>query len=195
MTHINLLPWREALKKERQQQFLTALGLAAALAAVGWGGVHVEFQRRVDYQEARNTFLQGEIEKVDKQIKEIENLEKKKKQLIARMESIQTLQQGRPQIVHVFDEFARTLPDGVFLTSVKQVDQALTVEGFGQSNSRISSYMRNLDASDWLADPKLNFIEAQKGAAEAVSNKTAKFLLNVNLSNPLKDVTTEGSTP
>lgn len=195
MTHINLLPWREALKKERQQHFLTALAFAAVLAAVGWGGVHMEFQRRVDYQEARNTFLQGEIEKVEKQIKEIENLEKKKKQLIARMESIQKLQQGRPQIVHVFDELARTLPDGVFLTSVKQTDQALTVEGFGQSNSRISSYMRNLEASDWLADPKLNFIEAQKGAAEAVSNKTAKFLLNVNLSNPLKDVTTEGSPP
>lgn len=195
MTHINLLPWRESLKKDRQQQFLTALGLAAVLAAVGWGGVHVEFQRRVDYQEARNTFLLGEIEKVEKQIKEIENLEKKKKQLIARMESIQKLQQGRPQIVHVFDEFARTLPDGVFLTSVKQTDQALTVEGFGQSNSRISSYMRNLEASDWLADPKLNFIEAQKGVAESVSNKTAKFLLNVNLSNPLKDVMTEGSPP
>lgn len=195
MTHINLLPWREALKKDRQNQFLTALGLAAALAALGWGGVHMEFQRRIDYQDARNNFLTGEIEKVDKQIKEIENLEKKKKQLIARMESIQKLQQGRPQIVHVFDELARTLPDGVFLMTVKQTDQSLTVEGFGQSNARISSYMRNLDASDWMADPKLSFIESQKGAAEPVSNKTAKFLLNVNLSNPLKIETGEGTTP
>jgi type IV pilus assembly protein PilN len=179
MTTINLLPWREQLRKERQQRFVAALGtgVVAALAIVAI--VHIQFMTMIDNQSTRNAFVQQQIERVEKQIKEIERIEAEKRRLLARMNVIQQLQQGRPQIVHVLDELVKTLPEGVYLTNIKQVGQGLDIQGFAQSNARISAYMRNLDASPWLANPKLSVIEAA-GTSE-VTSRNSKFTLNVTL--------------
>lgn len=191
MTSINLLPWREALKKQRKQQFLTSIGAAAGIAAAVVGGVHLKIADQMDYQNNRNAYLQQQIEAAERKIKEIDTLEKEKQRLLARMNVIQQLQQGRPQIVHVFDELVRTLPDGVYLTSIKQTGSALAVQGMAQSNARISAYMRNLDASEWFANPQLSVIEASQAATAAqtsVADRNSRFTLNVNLVNPNQPV-------
>jgi len=182
MTTINLLPWREALRKERQQRFMLALGAGVGVAVAALGLVHLQVANTIDYQNSRNQFMQAQIERVEKQIKEIEKLEAEKKRLLARMETIQKLQEGRPQIVHVFDELVTTLPDGVYITSIKQNASALDIQGFAQSNARISAYMRNLDASPWFANPKLSVIEAS-GTSD-VTSRNSKFTLNVSIVSP-----------
>ena len=184
MTSINLLPWREALKKQRKQQFMTSLGAAAGVAAVIVLGVHMRVAGQMDNQEARNGYLQQQIDRVERQIKEIDALEKEKQRLLARMNVIQELQQNRPQIVHVFDELVRTLPDGVYLTSIKQNGASLALQGQAQSNARISAYMRNLDASQWFSSPQLSVIEADKKAAETTGDRSSRFTLNISLVNP-----------
>lgn len=187
MTSINLLPWRENLKKQRKQQFLTSLGAAAGVAAAIVLGVHMNIASQMSYQEARNTYMQQQIERVERQIKEIDALEKEKQRLLARMNVIQELQLGRPQVVHVFDELVRTLPDGVYLTSIKQNGSGLSLQGQAQSNARISAYMRNLDASGWFANPQLSVIEASTGGeAQTVADRTSRFTLNISLVNPTK---------
>ncbi len=185
MTSINLLPWRETLRKERLQQFITSLGFAAGLAVAIVVAVHMQFSGMIRHQESRNGFLEQQVLRVEKQIKEIEAIEKEKKSLLARMNVIQQLQEGRPQIVHVFDELVRTLPEGVYLTKIKQGGDTVALEGIAQSNARVSTYMRNLDSSDWFTNPRLSVIEAAD-AKSKLSERSAKFSLNVGLSNPLK---------
>lgn len=186
MTTINLLPWREAVRKERQQRFIAALGVGVVAALAIIGIVHIQIMSMIEHQNTRNAFLQEQITRVEKQITEIEKIESEKRRLLARMNVIQQLQQGRPQIVHVFDELVKTLPEGVYITSIKQSGEALDIQGFAQSNARISAYMRSLDASDWLANPKLSVIEAA-GTAD-VTARNSKFTLNVALETPKDDV-------
>ncbi len=183
MTTINLLPWREALRKERQKNFLITLGASAGIMLAVVGAVHMQIGDMISYQNARNNFIETQITRVEKQIEEIDEIEKEKQRLLARMNVIQQLQQGRPQIVHVFDELVKTLPEGVYLTSVKQNADSLAVQGFAQSNARVSAYMRNLDNSAWFKDPKLSVIEAAK--SDRVGNRNSKFTLDVGLVNPL----------
>jgi type IV pilus assembly protein PilN len=115
----------------------------------------------VDAQQHRNEMLQAEIKQLDKQIEEINDLESAKQKFIARMEIIEKLQRSRPQIVHLFDEIVRTLPDGVYLTSVKQTDKArLKFEGVAQSSTRVSAFMRNIDGSEWLKNPELEVVQS-----------------------------------
>jgi len=185
MTTINLLPWRETLRKERQQHFFTALGVSAAVMALVIGAVHFEIAKMLDHQNLRNGFVEQQITRVSKLIKEIDSLEKEKQNLLSRMDVIQQLQQGRPQIVHIFDELVKTLPDGVYLTSLRQSDGAFAIKGFAQSNARVSAFMRNLDGSDWFADPKLGSIEAT--AKKKDGNRNSKFILNVTLLNKFKE--------
>jgi type IV pilus assembly protein PilN len=116
----------------------------------------------IDAQEARNTQLRTEIKKLDKQIEEINDLETSKQRFIARMDIIEKLQRSRPEIVHVFDEIVRTLPDGVYLTGVKQTDKKFKFEGVAQSSTRVSSFMRNLDGSEWLRNPELEVVQTTK---------------------------------
>lgn len=185
MTTINLLPWREAVRKERQQRFMASLGVGVVGALAIVGLIHMQIQGMIEHQDTRNGFLQGEIARVEKQIKEIEKIESEKRRLLARMNVIQQLQQGRPQIVHVFDELVKTLPEGVYITSIKQSGEALDIQGFAQSNARISAYMRSLDASEWLANPKLSVIEA--AGTSDVTARNSKFTLNVALETPKVD--------
>lgn len=181
MTAINLLPWRETLRKERQQKFFTMLGISVGVMCLIIGAIHLEISKNLDYQNLRNDFLEEQITRIDKLIAEINTLEDKKQNLLSRMDVIQQLQQDRPRIVHIFDELAKTLPDGVYLTSLKQTNDEFAIKGYAQSNARVSSFMRNLDNSDWFSDPKLGLIEATSKTTSG--NRNSKFLLNVSLAN------------
>ncbi len=180
MARINLLPWRAERRKARQKEFVTMLGLAAL------GGVLASFlivswyNARIGNQNGRNEYLRSQIAKVDTQIKEIEELDKKKGKLLARKEVIEQLQANRSQMVHLFDSLVRTIPDGVTLTSIKQEGEILTLGGRSQSNARVSTYMRNLEGSGWMTNPDLNVIEAKAGNA----GLPYEFNLKVKLANP-----------
>ena len=175
MAHINLLPWREEKRKEQQKQFASIAFLSVVFVGLVILAVHLQYSNMIEYQNSRNAFLKREIAKVEKQIKEIENLNKEKQRLLARMEVIQQLQHNRPEIVYLFDEMVRIIPDGTYFTSFKQNNKALNIEGLAQSNARVSALMRNMEASDWFANPMLKIIQADKADAEA----SRKFSLTV----------------
>ncbi len=162
MPRINLLPWREDERKERKIAFTVALGVSALAAAVATFAVYLMYGSMIDGQERRNEQLRVEIKKLDQQIQEINDLETSKQKFIARMEIIEKLQRSRPEIVHVFDEIVRTLPDGVYLTGVKQTDKRFKFEGVAQSSTRVSSFMRNIDGSEWLRNPELEVVQTSK---------------------------------
>lgn len=163
MAHINLLPWREEQRQEQTRQFATITVLSMVLTGALIFMVHVTFSNQIDHQRYRNKMLQDEITRLDESLQQIEKLEETKEQLLSRMDVIQSLQQQRPQIVHLFDDFVRTVPEGIYLTDIKQEANQLTIKGVAESNGRVSAYMRNIDASEWMTTPKLQVIETRKG--------------------------------
>lgn len=165
MPRINLLPWREEERKERKLGFAVALGGGTVAACIAAFSAYLLFGSMIDAQDGRNERLRTEIKLLDKQIEEINNLESAKQKFIARMEIIEKLQRSRPEIVHLFDEIARQLPEGVYLTTVKQTDKRLKFEGIAQSSTRVSTFMRNIDGSDWLRNPELEVVETKSGQA------------------------------
>ena len=171
MPRINLLPWREGQRKERKLAFLVALGVAALAAGIASFAAYLLYGSMIEAQQHRNDQLRVEIKTLDKQNEEINNLETAKQKYIARMEIIEKLQRSRPEIVHVFDEIVRTLPEGVYLTGVKQTDKRLKFDGVAQSSTRVSSFMRNLDGSD--AYPLFSDVYAQVTTA-APGDSTGK---------------------
>jgi type IV pilus assembly protein PilN len=188
MARINLLPWRAERRKQRQKEFATMLGLSA-LGAVLLSFLIISFYSgQISGQNERNQFLRDRITEVDKQIVEIEELDKKKAKLLARKEVIEQLQANRSQMVHLFDSLVRTIPDGVILTSIKQDAEMLTLEGRSQSNARVSTYLRNLEGSGWMTNPDLSIIEA-KGADKGLPYM---FSLQVKLANPNAPKDTDG---
>jgi type IV pilus assembly protein PilN len=188
MARINLLPWRAERRKQRQKEFGVMLGATAVGALVLAMGINMYFGAQVDGQTARNAYLEQQITEVDKQITEIAELNKTKSRLLARKEVIEKLQSSRSQMVHLFDSLVRTIPDGVVLTSIKQDDLALTLEGRSQSNARVSTYMRNLEGSGWMTDPQLSIIEA-KGEDKGLPYE---FRLQVKLADPNAPRDTDG---
>lgn len=187
MAKINLLPWREELRAEKTRQFVSLLGMCIFMTAALIAAVHLNIANQIDHQQFRNNILTKEISKLDLALKEIKALEATKQELLSRMEVIQSLQQQRPQIVHLFDEFVRTVPEGIFLTSIKQSGNDLTINGIAESNGRVSAYMRNIDSSDWMATPRLSVIETKKGAM-----RSSSFVLTTSQSTP-KSEAGEGS--
>lgn len=175
MITINLLDWREARREAREKRFLGTLGAAAAISAaivlLVWSG----FNQAIERQNQRNRFLQDEIAKIDRQIEEIRELEKVRDNLITRMRIIERLQQSRAQIVHYFDQVVETLPDGVYLTSLKQNGDTTTVNGLAESNGRVSTYMVNLDESPWFDDPRLIVIKSVSQDRRRFANFTLTF--------------------
>jgi type IV pilus assembly protein PilN len=161
MPRVNLLPWREADRKKRRQEFI--LSIVGALAAAGLVTLVGRWMLvgAIADQEERNAALKTQIEALEKQIEEINGLEKQKQALIARMEIIETLQRSRPEIVHLFDEIVRVLPEGVYLTYLKQSGTKIEMRGIAQSSTRVSTFMRNIDSSEWLADPSLQVVETK----------------------------------
>jgi len=201
MARINLLPWRAERRKQRQKEFGIMMG-GAAIAAVVLSFLIITFYNgQISGQNERNTFLSNQITQLDKQIVEIEELDKSKAKLLARKEVIEQLQANRSQMVHLFDSLVRTIPDGVVLTSIKQDDITLTLEGRSQSNARVSAYMRQLESSNWMTNPDLSIIEA-KGADKGLPYE---FKLQVKLANPnaprdedgdgVPDAPVDGSAP
>src|SRR6185437_6898535 len=157
----------------------------------------------VNAQERRNNMLRGEIKVLDKEIEEINSLESDKQRFIARMDIIEKLQRSRPEIVHLFDTIVRTLPDGVYLTSIDETGMRIKFDGIAQSSTRVSSFMRNIDSSEWLKNPALEVIESKKGDglgssfildAEQVSH-AGSIDDEASPSGPLRRVARRGETP
>lgn len=169
MPRINLLPWREAQRKERKLAFGVALGGAAVAALLTAFGVNLYMNSLIDGQESRNERLRAEILLLDKQIEKINSLEQQKQQFIARMQIIEKLQRSRPEVVHLFDELARAVPDGTYLTGITQTKTRLKIEGIAQSSTRVSAFMRNIDSSQWMRNPELEVIETKTNQALGAS--------------------------
>lgn len=161
MAKINLLPWRTERRKQREREFYMMLGMAAAAAVlavlfwVWW------MDARIDNQESRNAYMKDQIHQLDGKLAEIQELEKTKSKLLARKQIIEQLQASRAQMVHLFDELVKTIPDGLRLNSLKQNGDTLTLEGVAQSNASVATYMRNLDNSPWLSHSDLQKTEAK----------------------------------
>ena len=194
MARINLLPWRAELRKQQQQDFIAAMGFGIALTLALMLLLHLNISSRVEYQTERNRYLDSEIVTLEKKIKEIQDLEVKKKRLLAKMEVIQELQASRPEIVHLFDELGRTIPEGVYLSDLTQADKNLTVNGVAQSNARVSAYMRNLESSAWLKDPILNIIETRLESKDNKKERQSKFTLQMKKSIEKADAKKKGAS-
>lgn len=183
MARINLLPWRQELRKQRQREF--GAMLVGGLVVAGLIGLYVHFfmESMIENQVKRNRYLDQEIVELNRKIVEIENLEKQKAALLARMDIIQKLQASRPQIVHLFDEVARTVPDGIYLVDLNQKGAKVTLKGRSQSNARVSAYMRNIDASDWVTKPNLKFIQTGK-KKDAVGYNDFELVMKQKVKKP-----------
>ncbi|MCL7945917.1 PilN domain-containing protein [Marinobacter sp. ATCH36] len=180
MAKINLRPWREELRAEKQKQFVVMI-LGAAIIAGGlvflW---NTDMDNRIAYQESRNAYIETATKQLDKQIREIEDLKRKRDELLSRMQVIQDLQGKRPVIVRVFDELVRTLPDGLYYTSLKKTGERVDIVGMSESNSRISSLMRRFEGSDWFNEPNLSNVAAADNARAGYS----QFNLSVQQQTP-----------
>lgn len=180
MAHINLLPWREEERKRKKKEFIAIVGGAAALMCVAGLVMHLFIAGMISHQESRNAYLQSEIKKVEAKIKEISELESKKDQLIARMRVIENLQSNRPEVVHLFDEMVRIVPEGLYFQSVEQKGRNLSIKGRAQSNARVSAFMRGLEGSDWFDAPQLSVISTK----QEKTGKSREFSLTVNQAAP-----------
>jgi type IV pilus assembly protein PilN len=164
MPSINLLPWRQALRQRRRKEFLVGIGAAVGLAAVITLLAHLAVSSMIDAQNRRNDLLKAEIAELDKAIEQILALEEQKARMISRMEVIDRLQASRPEVVKLFDQIVAALPEGVYLTSVKQSGKKLEFNGVAQSSTRVSAFMRNIDASESLSAPELKVIQTGANA-------------------------------
>jgi type IV pilus assembly protein PilN len=163
MPRINLLPWREQQRRERKLAFFVSLGIAAGAAAVVAFAAYLLLGSMIDSQDQRNERLRAQIKVLDKQIEEINDLETQKQRFISRMQIIEKLQRSRPEVVHLFDEMVKTMPDGTYLTSIKENGNKIKLEGVAQSSTRVSTLMRNIAASQWLKLPELEVVDTAKG--------------------------------
>jgi type IV pilus assembly protein PilN len=169
MPSINLLPWREAERQKRQRDFGMAMGAAVIAAIAVVMLTVVAYSQMISAQNARNDRLKAEIVELEKSIAEIDGLEQQKERLLARMEIIEQLQKSRPEIVHLFDELARQLPEGVYLTGMKQTGTRVEIRGVAQSSTRVSALMRQIDASEWLGDPEVERVETKQSGSSRQS--------------------------
>nr|MBO2512498.1 pilus assembly protein PilN [Gammaproteobacteria bacterium] len=173
MARINLLPWREELRQKRKKEFMVALLGAIVLGGATVYAAKLTVQGWISNQVERNNILKAEIAELDKQIEEISGLEAQKARLLARMEIIDQLQRSRPESVHLFDELVKTLPDGVYLTEVRQTGNRIEIKGEAQSSTRVSALMRNIDESPWLRNPGLDVVETR----EVGSQRNSRFTI------------------
>lgn len=186
MILINLLPHREATRKRQKDQFFTQLGLSALLGGVICGAVFTWYQGQISAQQDRNTFLQGEITKLDTEIKDIANLQREIASLRARQTAVENLQGDRNLPVHLLDELVAQLPDGVYLTSMKQENQSVLLVGVAQSQERVSDLLRNLsNNSPWLVRPDLvEIVAARPAAGGRDQRRVSNFTIRVSLKRP-----------
>lgn len=174
MTRLNLLPWRDLRRKEQDRQLLSiAVGVWILMGLIVFYA-HLHVSGLIENQQKRNEFLDKETKKLDEEIKEIRELQAARAALLARMRVIQQLQMDRTQVVHLFDDLVRKMPEGVYLTTLKQAGTVITLTGNAQSNARVSALMRNLDASDWYMKPELDVINVKAKGSDRVSEFTLR---------------------
>jgi len=179
---INLLPHREQKRLARQRQFYTLMISLAILGLAVIALVHGILAAQIESQESRNRVLKTEIAKLDEQIKEIDRLRDQIQAVLARKQVVETLQGNRSEAVHLLDQLVRQLPDGIYIRSVKQVGAKVTIVGYAQSNARVSTLMRNIEASPWLSNPELVQIKlvSMPGAKDA-NPKVNEFTLGFQI--------------
>jgi type IV pilus assembly protein PilN len=177
MIRINLLPHREMRRRRQQQQFYVLLGAVLGLGLATWFGVHGYLANRLETQHARNAYLQQEIAVLDKQIEDIKKLKEQTAALLARKQVVETLQSNRAEVVHLLDQLARQLPDGIYLRGIKQTGNRVTINGYTQSQARVSTLMRNLESSQHLENASLVEIKA----ITLGSSRLNEFTVNVSL--------------
>ena len=180
MPRINLLPWREEERKKRQRDFLVAMGSSFVAGLVIVGLTNLAFSQMINHQGDRNKRLEEEIVILEKSITEIDGLERQRERLLARMEIIEQLQRSRPEIVHLFDEVTRQLPEGVYLTGMKQNGSTVEIKGVAQSSTRVSALMRQIDASEWLGDPEVERVETKQSG----SSRQSEFVVYLKQRQP-----------
>lgn len=180
MIRINLLPHREIKRAAKQRVFNIMAGAVLGLAAVIAVMVYILIQGRIDLQNERNSYLEAEIAKLDTQIKEIDKLKEQKSALLARKQVVEQLEGNRSEVVRLFDQMVRQLPDGIYLSQIEQKGAQVKIQGYAQSSARVSSLMRNLDASPWLENPSLVEIKA----ANVNNLRVNQFELNITLVRP-----------
>ncbi len=190
MARINLLPHREERRKRARQHFFVIAGGTALLGALIVIAMHGFYAAKIDTQSERNRFLRSEIAKLDKEIAEINKLKDEIQALLARKQIIETLQADRAQTVHLLEELVRQMPEGVYLKSVTQKGLNVNVLGYAQSNARVSTLMRNIESSPWLANPGL--VEVKASTVE--KRRVAEFNLNFQLKRAeVKDGAKDGA--
>ena len=177
MIRVNLLPHREIRRRRLQQQYFVMLGVVAALGVGIWALVHTSLASTFENQQKRNEYLQGEIVKLDKEIEDIKKLQEMTASLLSRKKVVETLQSNRSEVVHLLDDLARQLPDGVYLKGIKQTGSQVVINGYTQSQARVSTLMRNLDASPHLENANLIEIKAVPLGAARIN----EFTLAVNI--------------
>jgi type IV pilus assembly protein PilN len=176
MAGLNLLPWREEARKKSQQAFGMFVAVTVAVAALSVFGAYTYYESEINYQSERNAYVKAETKRLEKSIKEIKKLDATKKALMGRIEVIERLQFARPGIVHLFDEMVNALPKGLYLTKLEQSAGKVKIEGKAESNTRVSSYMKRLNASPWLKSSDLHKISIDN---EKDKNRLRRFKLNV----------------
>ena len=177
MIRVNLLPHREERRKQQQQQFIILLVFVAAIGAASWFSVHTYLSDRLQEQQSRNQYLEQEIAKLDKQIAEIKKLQEQTAALLARKKVVETLQSNRAEVVHLLDQLVRQLPDGIYLKSIKQKGNVVTISGYTQSQARVSTLMRNLESSYSLENPGLIEIKAVQLGGQRIN----EFTMNIHI--------------
>jgi len=187
MPSINLLPWREAERKKRQRDFGVAMGGAVIVAIAVIMLTLLAFSQMISGQQTRNDYLTAQIVELDKSIAEIDGFERQKERRLARMEIIEELQKSRSEIVHLFDELVRQLPEGVYLTGIKQTGARVEIRGVAQSSTRVSALMRQIDTSEWLGDPEVERVETTQSGASRQSEFVV-FLKQVRSNSDMEEM-------
>ena len=193
MARINLLPWREEARRERQRQFLYSLMGTLVLGAILVLMVGLFFDQRISHQESRNQQIQVEINRLEQRIARIKELENTRSRLLSRKQIIESLQASRSLTVELLDKLAKTIPVGITLTNVRQQGTRLTLLGSSQSNARVSAYLQSLDGMDLFLRPELQYVRAAESPASRV--ETYEFAITVSLNNKRGDSQEAGTQP
>lgn len=191
MIRINLLPHRAIKRKQQQQHFFIMLGVVVAFGVAAWFSVHTYLAGEIETQKGRNKYLDQEIAKLDKQIEEIKKLKEQTDALLKRKTVVETLQSNRAEVVRLLDQLVRQLPDGVYLKAIKQTGNKVTINGYTQSQARVSTLMRNFESSPYLANPSLIEIKAATQGAMRIN----EFTLNVNIARAKAEQDTKKPAP
>lgn len=195
MKQVNLLPWRQTERDARRQYFYWLLGASIGLSVVFVILIHLYISSKIDTQEFRNNYLTQQKTIIDAQIAQIKTLSDQKDKVLKRMALIKSLQENRPEIVHIFTDFAQITPDGVYLTSIKRTDDQVTLTGKAESNTSVSAFMKNIDSSRWLGSSTLSEINTDENATSYGNSFTLQIRLpNLSTTPPASTATNTSSS-